>query len=77
VQYGLAGIDFHRPLKGFNRSGKLAGSLVAPAEGEPDVDVVRHQIGAAFERQQGLFVARQFAECLAQQVAGPAVAVDQ
>ena len=56
---------------------ELAGPLVAPAEREPDVDVVRHQVGAAFEREQGFFVAGQLAERFAHQIAGPAIAVDQ
>ena len=77
VQDRFAGVDSNGPFERFDRLGELAGALVAPAEGEPDVDVVGHQVGAALERQQGLFVAGQVAECFAQQVAGAAVAVDQ
>ena len=61
----------------FDRLGELAGPLVAPAEREPDVDVVGHQVGAALEREEGFFVAGQLAERFAHQIAGPAVAVDQ
>ncbi len=76
VQHGLARIDFHSPFQRFNRLRKLAGALVAPAKGEPDVNIVGHQVGAALERQEGFFVAVQLAQRFAKQVAGAGIAMN-
>ena len=56
-----------------DRAEQLARSFVAPSQRQPDVDVVRHEVGAPLQRIECLLPTVEFAERFTQQVATASV----